>query len=67
MELRYKDGLTSCSAVKSAKRRVPQGSVVVALLFIIYCADTVKVTKYCKFHVYVDDVQIYLFFKPSET
>jgi hypothetical protein len=38
---------------------VPQGSVLVPLLFISYIDDVSRVIRYCSFHIYADDLQIY--------
>ena len=41
---------------------VPQGSVLGPLLFILYLHDLPSVLKYCSFHQYADDLQIYIDF-----
>jgi hypothetical protein len=38
---------------------VPQGSVLGSLLFISYIDDISKVIRYCRFHIYAEDLQIY--------
>lgn len=39
---------------------VPQGSILGPLLFSMHIDDITEVIKHCKFHLYADDVQIYL-------
>lgn len=41
---------------------VPQGSVLGALLFILYLHDIASVILHCKYHLYADDIQLYLHF-----
>jgi hypothetical protein len=38
---------------------VPQRSVLGPLLFIPYIDDVLSVIRYCRFHIYADDLQIY--------
>jgi hypothetical protein len=38
---------------------VSQGSVLGPLLFISYIVDVSRVIRYCRFHIYADDLQIY--------
>jgi hypothetical protein len=38
---------------------VPQGFVLGLILFISYIDDVSRVIRYCRFHIYADDLQIY--------
>jgi hypothetical protein len=44
---------------------VPQGSVLGPLLFALYLFDMPQVLKYCRYHQYADDLQLYLEFDPT--
>ena len=45
---------------------VPQGSILGPLLFTILISDIAKDIKFCKFHLYADDTQIFISGKVSE-
>jgi hypothetical protein len=47
------------SSVGAMTCGVPQRSVLGPLLFISYIDDASRVTTYCRFHIYADDLQIY--------
>ncbi|KAJ8714774.1 hypothetical protein PYW07_002999 [Mythimna separata] len=66
VELRLADGTTLTSALSAIARGVPQGSILGPIIFIIYCADIIKCLQKCKYHIYADDVQLYLSFKPED-
>jgi hypothetical protein len=47
------------SSVGAVTCGVQQGSVLGLLLFISYIDDVSRVIRYCRFHIYADDLQIY--------
>jgi hypothetical protein len=47
------------SSVEAVTCGVPQGSVLGPLLFILYIDDVSRVIRYCRFHIYADELQIY--------
>lgn len=48
-------------------RGTPQGAILSPILFTLYTADLPGLLEHCKCHLYADDTQIYLSFKPSDT
>jgi hypothetical protein len=47
------------SSVGAVTCGVSQESVLGPLLFISYTDDVLRVIRYCRFHIYADDLQIY--------
>jgi hypothetical protein len=66
VKLSLKDGKNKFSAMKDLARGVPQGSILGPILFILYTADIGNHITHCRYHVYADDVQIYISCKPSD-
>lgn len=66
VEIVNDDGSRSLSECCSVNKGVPQGSILGPIIFALYCADIVNAIKYCKYHVYADDIQIYMSFKPTD-
>jgi hypothetical protein len=66
VKLSLSDGSTKLSATKGLPRGVPQGSILGPILFILYTADIRTCITHCKYHVYADDIQIYISCKPSD-
>ena len=66
VELRLSDGTTLRSARIHVERGVPQGSILGPIIFILYCADIIRCLQKCKYHIYADDVQLYISFRPDE-
>jgi hypothetical protein len=47
------------SSFEAVTCRVPKGSVLDPLLFISYIDDVSRIIRFCRFHIYADDLQIY--------
>lgn len=66
VKLAQSDGTSLYSTMTPVTRGVPQGSILGPILFILYCADIIKCLKKCRYHLYADDVQVYISFKPED-
>lgn len=66
VKLNLNDGSTLTSDKLPVKRGVPQGSILGPLLFVLYSADITTQIVNCKYHIYADDIQVYISFKPCE-
>lgn len=63
--LRKPDGTSMRSDLSHVTKGVPQGSILGPLLFVIFAADITKCLQYCSYHLYADDLQIYISSKPG--
>lgn len=61
------DGTESDSTTAPVTRGVPQGSILGPVLFSLYCSDIINHIKYCQYHIYADDIQLYTSFKARDT
>lgn len=54
------DGTSIESGLRNIVKGVPQGSILGPLLFILYSSDLAECILNCRFHLYADDLQIYI-------
>ncbi|KAL0883331.1 hypothetical protein ABMA27_016821 [Loxostege sticticalis] len=66
VEIRSADGTPVQSRAQAVTRGVPQGSILGPILYILYGADIVKNIKHCSYHLYADDLQLYISFEPDD-
>ncbi|XP_073955689.1 uncharacterized protein [Choristoneura fumiferana] len=66
VELRGPGGRALRSSLCPVTRGVPQGSILGPLLFILYSSDIVYSIKSSGYHLYADDLQLYVSCTPSE-
>lgn len=66
VQIQKDNGEVLRSVEREVRRGVPQGSILGPLLFILYSADIINRIRHCKFHIYADDIQMYLSFKPED-
>ena len=60
------DGSVKISNMAPVERGVPQGSILGPILFSLYSADVCDVIKHCKYHIYADDIQLYITCRPHD-
>lgn len=62
-----KPSVYPCSSnLVEVKRGVPQGSILGPILFILFSSDIINCIKNSKFHIYADDIQVYIHFRPND-
>ncbi|KPJ04628.1 putative RNA-directed DNA polymerase from transposon BS [Papilio xuthus] len=66
VEIVQEDGRMRRSAYCTLKRGAPQGTILSPLLFVLYTTDIIGCIQNCKYHLYADDLQVYISFKASE-
>ncbi|XP_028172352.1 uncharacterized protein LOC114361498 [Ostrinia furnacalis] len=66
VELRLSNGKKLCSQSLPVNRGVPQGSILGPILYILYSADIIGHIAHCRYHLYADDLQLYLSFVPCD-
>ncbi|XP_045447496.1 uncharacterized protein LOC123655785 [Melitaea cinxia] len=66
VELKLGDGRTKSSVLAPLKRGVPQGSILGPVLFNLYCADITDCFQKSSYHMYADDVQLYISFNVKD-
>ncbi|KAJ8714407.1 hypothetical protein PYW07_002632 [Mythimna separata] len=67
VQIHREDGSPVSSPPLHVTRGVPQGSILGPLLYILYSADVTRCLSNCKYHMYADDIQLYISCKGDDT
>lgn len=66
VQVQCDDGTIKQSDRWRVTRGLPQGSILGPLIYSLYSADVTQCIHHCKYHIYADDIQLYISFNPSK-